>query len=80
MKGMPPSIVSGFAPHDSFHGASFMEGLGFNFGPVKLDESTVIEGVRVIMRDTWIAESYTPLKEQHQPDNIYIHKNHLSEF
>lgn len=77
---MPPSIVKGFAPNDNSDGPHGMGGLGSNVGLVKLEDGTVVEGGRVIMRNSGIAESYMPLQQQHQSGDIYINKIRLSGF
>ena len=77
---MPPAIVKGFAPNDNFDGKPRIGGLGSDVGPVILDDGSVIDGGRVIMKGAWVAESYTPLKEQQRPDDIFIDKNRLSGF
>ena len=77
---MPPSIAKGFAPNDNFDGPHRMGGLGSEVGPVELEDGTVIDGGRVIMRGSWVAESYISLKQQQQPDDIFILKNRLSGF
>ena len=74
------NIVREFAPNDNFDGALFMGGLGSNVGPVKLEDGTLVKGGHMIMWDTWIVGSSTPLMEQHQPGDICIHKNRLSEY
>ncbi|KAG8528502.1 uncharacterized protein KY384_007420 [Bacidia gigantensis] len=80
IEGMPPSIAKGFAPNDNFDSPHRMGGLGSEVGPVKLEDGSIIDGGRVIMRGSWVAESYTPLKRLRQPSDIYIHKNRLSGF
>ena len=49
-------------------------------GPVKLEIGSVVDGGKILMLDQWNWESYSPLKETHQPQDIWINKNRLSGF
>jgi nicotinamidase-related amidase len=77
---MPPTIIKGFAADNNFSGTRTVEGLGSDIGPVKLENGTVVDGGKVLMRDQWNWESYLPLKETYQPQDILINKNRLSGF
>ena len=65
---MPPTILKGHYE------------MGMDIGPVKLENGSVVDGGRVLMRDQWNWESYSPLKETRQPQDIWIDKNRLSGF
>lgn len=77
---MPPAIIKGFAVDKNFSGTRTIEGLGSEMGPVKLENGSVVDGGRVLMKDQWNWESYLPLKETHQPQDMWIDKNRLSGF
>ena len=46
--------------------------LGSDMGPVKLENGSVVDGGKILMLDQWNWESYSPLKEMHQPQDIWI--------
>ena len=77
---MPPTIVKGFAADVNFDGDRRIGGLGSDVGSVKLEDGSVIDGGRVLMRDQWNSALYTPLEEQRRPQDILVHKNRLSGF
>jgi len=77
---MPPTIIKGFAADNNFSGTRKIKGLGSDIGSVKLENGSVVDGGRVLMRDQWNWESYLPLKEKRQPQDIWINKNRLSGF
>ena len=77
---MPPTIVKGFAADVNFNGTRKVKGLGSEIGQVELEDGSVVDGGKVLMRDQWNWESYTPLKKMHQPHDIWINKNRLSGF
>lgn len=77
---MPPTIVKGFAADTNFGGDRKIGGLGSDVGSVQLADGSVINGGRVLMRDQWNSALYTPLEEQRQPQDLWIHKNRLSGF
>ncbi|MCJ1265300.1 hypothetical protein MMC22_005175 [Lobaria immixta] len=64
---MPPTIVKGFAADN-------------NFRSVRLDDGSVVEGGKVLMRDQWNSAVYAPLEEKREHQDIRIHKNRLSGF
>ena len=61
-------------------------GLGSNIGPVELDDRSMTEGGRLLMRDQWNAALYDPLEKtrqegtsgSHQRQDLYVHKNRMS--
>ena len=77
---MPPAIVKGFAADENFDGERHIGGLGSEIGPIELEDGSVIDGGRVLIRDQWNAALYTPLAEQQRPEHLWIHKNRLSGF
>jgi nicotinamidase-related amidase len=77
---MPPTIVRGFAADNNFNGPRQIKGLGSHIGHVQLEDGSVVDGGRVLMRDQWNSASYAPLEEKHQPQDICISKNRLSGF
>lgn len=77
---MPPTIIKGFAADVNFDGDRRIGGLGSDVGSVKLEDGSVIDGGRVLMRDQWNSALYTPLEEQRRPQDILVHKNRLSGF
>ena len=77
---MPPTIIKGFAADINFSGTRKIKGLGSDIGPVKLENGSVVDCGRVLMRDQWNWESYLPLKATHQPQDIWMNKNRLSGF
>lgn len=77
---MPPTIVKGFAVDVNFDGDRKIGGLGSHVGSVKLEDDSVIDGGRVLMRDQWNSALYSPLEEQRRPQDIWVHKNRLSGF
>jgi hypothetical protein len=48
---MPPTIVRGFAADNNFDGSRQIKGLGSHIGPVQLEDGSVVDGSRVLMRD-----------------------------
>ena len=64
--------------------ARIYKGLGREIGPVKLDDGSVVEGGRLLMRDTWNASLTPELEAQRQegltanPPDVWIHKNRMS--
>ena len=77
---MPPTIVKGFAADNNFDGRRQIDGLGSDVGPVSLEDGSVVEGGRVLMRSQWNSAPYSPLEKIRQPQDIWIHKNRLSGF
>ncbi|KAG7005489.1 isochorismatase domain-containing protein [Physcia stellaris] len=77
---MPPTIVRGFAVDNNFNGHRNIEGLGSDVGSVRLDDGSIVEGGRVLMKDQWNSESFPPLAATHQPNDIHVDKNRLSGF
>ena len=77
---MPPTIIKGFAADVNFDGERKIEGLGTEIGSVKLEDGSVVDGGRVLLRDQWNSALFGPLEEQMQPKDIWIHKNRLSGF
>jgi nicotinamidase-related amidase len=67
---MPPTIVKGFAADNNFDGDRRIKGLGSDIGSAQLEDGSVIEGGRVLMRDQWNSASYSLLEEKHQPQDI----------
>ena len=77
---MPPAIVRGFALDDNFDGPRKTGGLGPEIGLVTLEDGSVVDGGRVLICDQWNWDSYSPLKEQRQPQDMLIWKSRLSGF
>lgn len=48
---MPPNIVNGFAVDNSFNGERTIKGFGSEVGSVRLEDGSVVDGGRVLMRD-----------------------------
>ena len=65
---MPPTMLK---RHDK---------MGSDIGPVKLENGSVVDGGRVLVRDHWNSESYPPLKEACEPQDICVNKNRTSGF
>lgn len=78
--GMPPTIVKGFAADCNFDGPRRVGGLGSELGSVILEDGSVIDAGRVLMRDQWNSEIYPPLKEEQRDYDMSISKNRLSGF
>lgn len=64
-----------FSADNNFSGLRTIKGLGSDIGPVKLENGSLVDGGRVLMRYQWNWESYLPLKETRQPQDIWINKN-----
>ncbi|KAL8831925.1 MAG: hypothetical protein Q9170_005087 [Blastenia crenularia] len=77
---MPPTIVKGFAADCNFDGERQINGLGSEIGPVELGDGSTINGGRVLMLNQWNSESYKPLEDQHEPQDMQVDKNRLSGF
>ncbi|KAF9691756.1 hypothetical protein EKO04_010474 [Ascochyta lentis] len=66
-------------------GKSAYKGIGAPMGPVKLESGEEVEGGKLLMRDSWNADLYSPLKGVYEegtqlkskPD-VWIHKNRMS--
>lgn len=61
------------------------KGLGSDVGPVELEDGKVIEGGRLLMRDTWNAgltpeldAAYEEGKKMKEKPDVWIHKNRMS--
>lgn len=65
--------------------ARIYKGLGCDIGPVTLEDGSVVEGGRLMMRGTWSASLPPALLDayhegaglEHKPD-VWIHKNRMS--
>jgi len=81
---MPPSIARGFefGLDKNFDGGEpkNLGALGEDIGQLKLDNGTVIEAGRVMMRDESNTAFYPRLAETAKPQDIWIYKNRLSGF
>lgn len=80
---MPPSIVRGYEfglDHNFVGEPRNLGALGEDMGQLKLDDGTVIEAGRVMMRDQWNTKFYPSLEEVSEPQDIWIYKNRLSGF
>ena len=79
---MPPSIARGFVfgLNKNFDGgkAKNLGALGEDIGQLKLDNGTVIEAGRVMVRDEWNTALYPQLADTAEPQDIWIYKNRLS--
>ena len=61
-------------------------GLGTELGLIESEDGTIVDGGRLLMRDTWNAALYAPLEKARQEslngklerEDIWIHKNRLS--
>ena len=80
IEGMPPTIIRGFGLDRNFDGQRRVKGLGSEVGSVKLDDGSVVDGGRVLVRDQWNSESYSPLREKYQPQDMVVLENRLSGF
>ena len=47
---------------------------------MKLEDGSLVDGGRVLIRDRLNSASYPPLQEQQQPQDMLVWKNRLSEF
>ena len=60
------------------------KGLGQEIGKVTLDDGSVIQGGKLLMRDTWNADVTPELKRSYEegkkanPPDVWIHKNRMS--
>jgi nicotinamidase-related amidase len=77
---MPPTIVRGFAADNNHQGDRTLAGVGADIGPVKLDDGTIVEGGKVLMRDQWNSNVYDPLSSAAEPHDLRVYKNRLSGF
>jgi len=77
---MPPTIIKGFAADNNFVGPRRIKGLGSDIGPVELEDGSIVEGGRALIRDQWNSASYSPLADKRESQDIWIHKNRLSGF
>lgn len=75
---MPPAIVKGFDADKNFSGERRVKGLGLDIGSMRLDDGSLGEGGRMLMRDQWNSAMYAPLEEKHKLKDIRIYKNSLS--
>ena len=55
---MPPTIVKGFAADNNFDGDRRITGLGSEIGPVKLEDGSMVDGGRVLMRELSILYTF----------------------
>lgn len=70
---------------DKHGAASTYCGIGAAMGPIQLDDGQRVDAGRLLMRDTWNADLYPPLRAAydagtrlpHAPD-VWIHKNRMS--
>ena len=58
--------------------ARIYKGLGREIGKVKLEDGSLVEGGRLLMRDTWNAALTPELEAVRQEDDVWIHKNRMS--
>ena len=77
---MPPAIIKGFAADANFDGEKRIKELGRDIGPITLDDGRTIEAGRALIRGEWNSESYSPLAEVREEQDIWIDKNRLSGF
>lgn len=80
IKSMPPTIVRGFSMDTNFEDGYKIPELGVDIGPVQLGDGSMVDGGKVLMRDQWNSEIYSPLKEQTEPGDLRVWKNRLSGF
>jgi nicotinamidase-related amidase len=98
VESMPPGMMKAFGIYESVGGVNndgngpkkqrshnVYKGLGADIGPIELEDDTIIEAGRVLMRDTWNAALYRSLDAEYRkglerssdPD-VWIHKNRMS--
>lgn len=77
---MPPTIIKGFAADTNFQEHKRYGNLGFEIGPLKLEDGEVIEGGRVLMQDQWNTAFYHRLADAAELQDIWVYKNRLSGF
>lgn len=77
---MPPTIVKGFAADNNFEGPRKVGKLGSEIGFVRLDDGTIIDTGRVLMKDEWSSKFYHSLEEVAEPHDTCIYKNRFSAF
>lgn len=77
---MPPTIIRGFAADTNFGRHQKPKGLGFDIGPLKLEDGKTIEGGRVMMQDQWNTAFYSRLEDRSEPQDMWVYKNRLSGF
>ncbi|KAI1428147.1 Isochorismatase-like protein [Xylaria sp. FL1777] len=77
---MPPTIIKGFAADTNFVRGKRIGRLGPSIGPVNLEDGTLIDGSKVLMRNQWNSRFWYPLRKESQQEDIHIYKNGLSGF
>ena len=78
--GLPPAIVQGLAADKNFDGPRRIQGPGSDIGPVELEDGSVVEGGRALMRNQWNTDSYAPLEELQDARDLWIEKTRWSAF
>ncbi|KAI1120863.1 Isochorismatase-like protein [Nemania abortiva] len=77
---MPPTIIKGFAADNNFVGDKTIGPLGSDIGSLELEDGSMVDGGRVLMKGQWNSELWHPLHKGSRRDDIYIYKNRLSGF
>lgn len=78
---LPPADVKGYDEDINFDDpAKRRLGPGQDLGRVKLEDGTEIGAGRVMMRDQWNTEFYTPLMEKEKSGDMHVYKDRLSGF
>lgn len=79
---MPPTILKGFSADTNFvDGEKRIGSLGEDIGRLVLENGTVIDGGRSLIKNQWNTAPYQPLADKADPaQDIWIYKNRLSGF
>ncbi|KAL8766478.1 MAG: hypothetical protein Q9209_006772 [Squamulea sp. 1 TL-2023] len=77
---MPLMIVKGFPADTNFEGERRIQGPDSEIGSVELENSSIVECGRVLMRIQWNSASFPPLQEKHEPQDMEVDKNPWSGF
>ena len=82
LDNMPPRIARGyeFGLDKNFDEPRELPPLGEEIGKVKLEDGTVIQAGRTMMRDQWNTAFYPRLVEASESQDMWISKNRLSGF
>jgi nicotinamidase-related amidase len=78
LEDMPPAIVRGFRLGRNFDETNKIGELGKVIRQVTLEDGTVIDAGRALMRDQWNTQFYHLLAKTAQKDDIQHYKNRLS--
>lgn len=80
LDGMPPTIVQGFAADTKFSAPKRVGPLGKDIGPIGIEDGSSVEGGKILMKDEWNSEVFTPLAKRTQRQDLDVYKNRLNGF